>query len=297
MEKKLLFIYNPVSGKAQVKAFLADIIDIYSANNYSVTLHPTKCKFDGYEYIKAHAEEYDILSVCGGDGMLNEAVSALMSIEKEKRPPLAYLPAGSTNDFAGTVGLPTDIRRAAKMVVDGNPFFCDAGMFNDKYFAYVAAFGAFTSVSYNTAQEFKNIFGHLAYVLEGIRKLPSIKPIHLKVSFDDIVIEDDFLLGMVTNSIQVAGIKHGLGTAISLNDGLFEVFLVKRPHTAAGWQNIITAFVAQDLEKTDDIISFKASKLKFESDEPIPWTVDGEFGGDVTIAEVTNLPRAFSILV
>lgn len=297
MEKKLLFIYNPVSGKAQVRTFLADIIDIYSAKDYSVTIHPTKCQFDGYEYIKEHAAQYDIISVCGGDGMLNETVSALMTIEKEKRPPLAFLPAGSTNDFAGTVGLPTDIRRAAKMVVDGNPFFCDAGVFNDKYFAYVAAFGAFTSVSYNTAQEFKNVFGHLAYVLEGIRKLPSIKPIHLKVSFDDIVIEDDFLLGMVTNSLQVGGIKHGLGTAISLNDGLFEVFLVKRPKNAVGWQNIITALVTQDLEKTEDIISFKASKLKFESDEPIPWTVDGEFGGDIQTAEITNIPRAFSVMV
>ena len=297
MEKKLLLIYNPVSGKAQIKTYLADIIDIYAASDYSVTVHPTKCANDGYEYIKEHAEEYNIISVCGGDGMLNEAVSALMSIDKEKRPPLAYLPSGSTNDFAGTVGLPADVRRAAKMVVDGNPFFCDAGMINDKYFAYVAAFGAFTSVSYDTAQEFKNIFGHLAYVLEAIRQLPSIKPMPIKISFDDIVIEDDFVLGMVTNSLQVGGIKHSLGTAISLNDGLFEVFLVKRPRSATGWQNIITALVTQDLEKTDDIISFKASKLKFESKETIPWTIDGEFGGDITTAEITNLPRAFSVMV
>ncbi len=297
MEKKLLLIYNPVSGKAQIKTYLADIIDIYAASDYSVTVHPTKYPNDGYEYIKAHAEEYNMISVCGGDGMLNEAVSALMSIGKEKRPPLAYLPSGSTNDFAGTVGLPTDVRRAAKMVVDGNPFFCDAGMINDKFFAYVAAFGAFTSVSYDTAQEFKNVFGHLAYVLEAIRQLPSIKPMPIKISFDDIVIEDDFVLGMVTNSLQVGGIKHSLGTAISLNDGLFEVFLVKRPCTATGWQNIITALVTQDLEKTNDIISFKASKLKFESKEAIPWTIDGEFGGDIDCAEITNLPRAFSVMV
>lgn len=297
MEKKLLLIYNPVSGKAQIKTYLADIIDIYASNDYSVTVHPTKCASDGYEYIKKHSTEYDIISVCGGDGMLNEAVSALMGVDKDKRPPLAYLPSGSTNDFAGTIGLPVDVRRAAKMVVDGNPFFCDAGMINDKYFAYVAAFGAFTSVSYDTAQEFKNVFGHLAYVLEAIRQLPSIKPIPLKISFDDIVIEDDFVLGMVTNSLQVGGIKHSLGTAISLNDGLFEVYLVKRPRTAAGWQNIITALVTQDLEKTEDIITFKASKLKFESSEAIPWTIDGEFGGDMATAEITNLPRAFSVMV
>lgn len=297
MEKKLLLIYNPVSGKAQIKTYLADIIDIYANKDYCVTVHPTKRAFDGYEYIKEHGINYDVISVCGGDGMLNEAVSALMNIDSSRRPILAYLPAGSTNDFAGTVGLPLDIRRAAKMVVDGNPFFCDAGMMNDKYFAYVAAFGAFTSVSYDTAQEFKNVFGHLAYVMEGIRQLPSIKPLHLKISFDDIVIEDDFVLGMVTNSLQVGGIKHGMGTAISLNDGLFEVFLVKRPRTAVGYQNIVTAFLTQDLDKTEDIISFKASKLTFESNEPIPWTLDGEFGGDVTVAEITNLPRAFSVMV
>ena len=297
MEKRLLFIYNPVSGKAQVRTYLADIIDIYASGNYSVTVHPTKCSGDGYEYIKENAKDYDLISVCGGDGMLNEAVNALMTIEKEKRPTLAYLPAGSTNDFAGTVGLPTDIRRAAKMVVDGNPFFCDAGKINDRYFSYIAAFGAFTSVSYDTTQEFKNVFGHLAYVIEGIRTFPSIKPIHYKVSFDDIVIEDDFVLGMVTNSLQVGGIKHSMGTAISLNDGLFEVFLVRIPKTATGWQNIITALVTQDIEKTDDIINFKASKIKFESDEPIPWTIDGEFGGDLTLAEISNLPRAFSVMV
>lgn len=297
MEKKLLLIYNPVSGKAQIRTYLPDIIDIYSESNYCVTVHPTKCALDGYEYIKENGAHYDVVSVCGGDGMLNEAVSALMEIDAQIRPVLAYLPAGSTNDFAGTIGLPLDVRRAAKMAVEGHPFFCDAGTMNDRYFAYVAAFGAFTSVSYDTAQEFKNVFGHLAYVMEGIRQLPSIKPLHLKISFDDIVIEDNFVLGMVTNSLQVGGIKHGMGTAISLNDGLFEVFLVKRPKTAVGYQNIITAFVTQNLDKTEDIISFKASKIKFESEEPIPWTVDGEFGGNVSSAEITNLPRAFSVMV
>lgn len=297
MEKKLLLIYNPVSGKAQIKTYLADIIDIYSNNGYCVTVHPTKCKLDGFNYIKENASHYDVISVCGGDGMLNEAVCALMHIDEKLRPALAYLPSGSTNDFAGTVGLPQDIRHAAKMVVDGTPFFCDAGKMNDSYFAYVAAFGAFTSVAYDTAQEFKNVFGHLAYILEGIRQLPTIKPHRIRAKFDDKVIEDEFMLGMVTNAMQVAGIKHGMGTAISLNDGLFEVFLIKRPQTAVGYQNLITAFVTQDLEKTDAIISFKASKITFESDDPLPWTLDGEFGGEVTVANIENLPRAFSVIV
>lgn len=297
MDKKLLFIYNPVSGKAQTRTFLADIVEIYSDNDYTVTVHPTKCKGDGFEFIREHASEYDLVAVCGGDGMLNEAVSALMHTEASARPALAYLPSGSTNDFAGTVGLPTNVRHAAKMSVDGKPFFCDAGKINDKYFAYVAAFGAFTSVSYDTSQDFKNIFGHLAYIFEGLRTLPTIKPIHMKISFDDNVIEDDFILGMVTNSLQVGGIKFNLGTAISLNDGMFEVLLVKKPQNATSFQTIISAFMTQNIDKAKDIISFKASKIKFETEAPIPWTVDGEFGGDTDCAEISNCTRAFSVII
>ena len=297
MDKKLLFIYNPVSGKGQSRAYLADIVEIYSNNDYSVTVHPTKCKGDGFEFVKNHASEYDLIAVSGGDGMLNETVSALMHIDQVNRPTLAYLPSGSTNDFAGTVGIPANVRHAAKMSVDGKPFFCDTGKINDKYFAYVAAFGAFTSVSYNTSQDFKNIFGHLAYIIEGIRKLPTIKPIHMKVSFDDKVIEDDFILGMVTNSLQVGGIKFNLGTAISLNDGLFEVLLLKKPQNAMGYQNIISAFISQSLDKAEDLITFKASEVTFESDDAISWTVDGEFAGDMVTAKVSNLPRAFSVII
>ncbi len=297
MEKKLLFIYNPVSGKAQAKSHLADIVDIFAGKDYSITVHPTKEKNDGFEYIKAHATEYDIISVCGGDGMLNESVSALMHVEKENRPSLAYLPAGSTNDFAGTVGIPSNVRHAAKMAMEGKPFFCDAGQMNDKYFAYVAAFGAFTAVSYRTSQDFKNIFGHFAYILEGIRNLPSIKPIHMRISFDDKFIEDDFIIGMVTNTLQVGGVKFNTGNAISLNDGLFEVLLVKKPQNALKYQSIISSILSQKTDKCEEVISFKAAKLLFESDVPVPWTVDGEFGGETEKVEITNHSRAFSVII
>jgi len=297
MEKKLLLVYNPVSGKGNIKTHLADIVDIYSEKDYIITLHPTKCANDGYEYIKEYGDQYEIISVCGGDGMLNETVSALMSIPQEKRPKVAYLPAGSTNDFAGTVGLPTDVRRAAKMVMEGTPFFCDVGKMNDKYFAYVTAFGAFTSVSYDTPQDYKNLFGHMAYIFEGIRQFASIKEYHIKISFDGKVIEDNFIFGMVTNSLQVGGIKNNFSTAISLNDGLFEVLLVKKPKSASGYQGLVSAFISQSLDKTDDIISFKASKIKFESDVEIPWTVDGEFGGNTTCADITLFPKGFAVLI
>jgi len=296
MEKDLLLIYNPVSGKATVKAYLADIITLFTNANYKVTVHPTKCKYDAVSYIKENGSNYDVLSVCGGDGMLNEAVSALMNIPADKRPPLAYLPAGSTNDFAGTVGLPLDLRNSSKMVVNGSPFFCDAGQFNDSYFAYVAAFGAFTSVSYDTLQEFKNVFGHLAYILEAIRQLPTIKSYKVKISYENTVIEDDFLFGMVTNSLQVGGIKHLSGTTVSLNDGLFEVLLIKKPKNATELQNIITGVISQSLN-IEGIIKFKAANITFESEVPISWALDGEYGGDVTKASITNLSRAFSVII
>jgi len=297
MEKKMLFVYNPVSGKGAVRMHLADIIDIYTTGGYTVTLHPTSGKKDGYSFIKEHSKDYDVISVCGGDGMLNEAVNALMCLDEKERPQLAYLPSGSTNDFAGTVGIPLDLRRAAKMVVEGSPFFCDAGKFNDKNFAYVAAFGAFTSVSYDTAQEFKNVFGHLAYIMEGIRQLPTIRPQQVKVSFDTEVIEDQFLFGMVTNSLQVGGIKNTIGSAVSLNDGLFEVLLVKKPQTASEFQSIITSFLSQSAASTESVIRFKTTKIKFESEEPIAWTLDGEFGGEYKEAEIENLHRGFSVII
>ena len=205
MEKKLLFVYNPHSGKAHIKTYLAEIIEIYTKHGYCVTVHPTSRPNDGFVYMKENAKFYDLVSVCGGDGMLNEAVNALMTLPEDKRVSLAYLPSGSTNDFAGSVGLPTDLRQSAQMAVEGKPFFCDAGKFNDRYFAYVAAFGAFTSVAYDTSQEFKNVFGHMAYIMEGIRSLPNIHSYPVKIMTDGKVIEDEFLFGnFARRNIRVA---------------------------------------------------------------------------------------------
>lgn len=296
MERKMLLIYNPVSGKAHIKTYLNDIITILTSGNFCVTVHPTRCARDGYDYIKSNYGSYDVICVCGGDGMLNEAVSALMTIDKQNRPLFSYLPAGSTNDFAGTIGLPLDLREAAKALVDGAPFVCDAGAFNEKYFAYVAAFGAFTSVAYDTSQEFKNIFGHMAYIMEGIMSLPTIKPHHMKIKFDGGEIEDDFLFGMITNSLQVGGMKHSIAKAISLNDGLFEVVLIKKPQKPTDIQNMITSVLKQDFD-CNGIVNIKASKITFESDEAVSWTLDGEFGGEIKKAEITNIPRGFSVIV
>lgn len=295
-EKKMLFVYNPYSGKGQIGTYLSDVLNVYTSGGYCVTVHPTQRSKDGHDYILEHLSEYDVISVCGGDGMLNEAVGALLEKPIEQRKPLAYIPAGSTNDFASTVGIPSDLKQAAEMVISGKPFICDGGRFNDASFAYVAAFGAFTSVAYDTAQEFKNIFGHLAYVLEAIKQLPSIKSHRMKITYDGKTIEDEFLFGMITNSMQVAGIKHHMRTAVSLNDGLFEVLLIKKTFNPVEIQATLTSLLSQDLS-SGGFISFKASKITVESEVPVSWTLDGEFGGDCTYAEVENLPRAFAVII
>lgn len=296
MEKKLLFVYNPISGKSQIKNHLFGIINKFTEAGYLVSVHPTQARKDGYNYIKEHLCEYDMLSVCGGDGMLNEAVSAVMSVEKAKRPSVLLIPGGSTNDFANTLGVPTDIPKVAEKINNSKPFFCDLGRFNDSDFVYVAAFGVFTAVSYDTPQDLKNKFGHLAYLISGIKELTTIKPFRVKISYDDKVIEDDFIFGMVTNSLQVGGFKRSKNPEFSLNDGMFEVVLVKNPKNAIGYQQILSDILTQNFN-TKHFITFKTSDIAFESEENIPWTLDGEYGGETNKAKINIIEKAFSVML
>ena len=297
MEKDMLFVYNPVSGRAQIRDSLAEIIETFTKSGYRVTVPPTAKRSDCFEYFSKHAGEFDVVSVCGGDGMLNETVSALMQFPPDKRPPIAYLPAGSTNDFAASVGLAADLKTCVKKITAGEPFLCDAGQFCDKYFSYIAAFGAFTSVAYDTSQELKNTFGHFAYVVEGIRSFAAIKATHMKITYENKTIEDNFIYGMITNTMQVGGILRTNGTnKVSLNDGLFEVLLVKEAKSALDFQAILSAIITQNLS-SNLFVWFKASEIILESDLPIPWTLDGEYGGNVSSAKIANIPRAFSVIV
>ena len=297
MEKSMLLVYNPISGRSQIKEALSDILAIMTKSNYRITVHPTSGKNDCFEYFSENACKYDVISVCGGDGMLSETVNALMLLHPEKRPPVAYFPTGSTNDFAASVNLPTDLRLCAKRITEGVPFPCDAGLFGEKYFAYIAAFGAFTSVSYDTPQDMKNTFGHFAYVVEGIRSLSAIKSNHIRVSYNGDTIEDNFIYGMVTNTLQVGGVlKARKSESICLNDGLFEVLLVKESKRAADLQAILSGVVTQNFSSRQ-FISFTADEVTFESDVPIPWTLDGEYGGAKEKITISNIPHAFSVIV
>lgn len=290
--KKLLFVFNPHSGKGQIRQHLMPIIDIFVKDGYEVTVHPTQAQSDAYEKIAARCDDFDTVVCSGGDGTLNETIKALMT--RERRIPLGYIPSGTMNDFASSLGIPKDMESAAKIIVDGNIEQVDAGAFNDEYFTYIAAFGAFTEVSYETSQQMKNMFGSLAYLMEGMKRFNMIKSYHAAVTHDGETVEDDFIFGMTSNSSSVAGIKGFGGDEIQLDDGVFEVFLIKKPKNLSEFQFIINSLLKHDTS-AKCFISFKASQVEFHSDEELPWTLDGEFGGNCRNVTIKNKRKAIEI--
>ncbi len=294
MKKKLLFIFNPHSGKGQIKNKLMDIVDIMVKRGYEVTAYPTQAREDALYKVQNEAALYDLVVCCGGDGTLDETVSGMML--SEKKVPLGYIPAGSTNDFAASLKIPKNMLKAAEIAVTGEPFACDVGYFNGDSFIYVAAFGLFTAVSYQTNQGLKNILGHAAYILEGAKSLMDIKSYHMRVEYEDKVYEDDFIYGMISNSSSVGGFKNLTGKNVLLDDGVFEVTLIKMPKNPLELNEIIFSLTKRR-DETDLIYSFKTDSIKFYPDEVIPWTLDGEFGGDHREVEIRNRRRALEIMV
>lgn len=294
MDKKMLFVYNPRAGKAQIKNNLLDIIDIFVKAGYEVTAYPTQYAGDAVRAVKDRREGYDIVVCSGGDGTLDEVVNGMMQCEEKL--PIGYVPAGSTNDFANSLGIPHRMKKAAEVVVNGENFICDIGSFNQESFVYIAAFGIFTNVSYETNQDVKNILGHTAYLIEGVKSLSSIKSYHLKVTYDDVCLEEDFLYGMITNSNSVGGFKGITGKNVELNDGLFEVMLIRKPTNPLELNNIVAALVDRNIH-SEFIHCFKTSHITIESDKPIAWTLDGEFGGEHEKAVIENRHQAFEIRI
>ena len=291
--KKLLFVVNGHSGKGQIKNKLLDIIDIMIKEGYHVQVHTTQEREDATKVVREQAKYYDLVVCSGGDGTLDEVTGMMQS---EVRTPLGYIPAGSTNDFANSLEIPKDMIQAAKTAVLGVPFSCDVGEFNGDYFIYVAAFGIFTDVSYATSQELKNALGHVAYILEGAKRLHTIKSYHMRVEYDGNEIEGDFLLGMITNSTSVGGFKNMTGKDVKLDDGMFEVTLIHKPKNIIELNTII-ASLTNLKDETDLIDSFRADSVKFYSEEEIPWTLDGEFGGDHKEVQIKDHCKAVDIMI
>ncbi|MGL6200818.1 MAG: diacylglycerol/lipid kinase family protein [Lachnospiraceae bacterium] len=292
--KKALFIYNLNAGKGLLKPKLPDIIDIIIKADYELEVYPTQNYRDAYRKVRNYEEVYDLIVCSGGDGTIDEVVTGMM--HRKKQTPIGFIPTGTTNDFATSLYIPRDLLKAADTAVNGSPFACDIGVFNDDVFVYIAAFGLFTDVSYQTKQEMKNILGHLAYVLEGSKRIFNIPSYCIKVTYDDVEIEEDFIFGMVTNSRSVGGFRNMIGDRVVFDDGEFEVTLIKMPKNPIEMQEIIGALVLSKLD-SKHMYAFKASKIKFESNDEIAWTLDGEFGGDHDIVTIENKTRALEIMV
>ena len=293
--KRLLFIYNPQAGKGTVKAHLSNIVDTFTKAGYLVTVWPTQGKEDATHVAAQQGWWYDRVVCCGGDGTLSETVSGLLALETP--PVLGYIPAGTTNDFSKNLGLPRGVEKAAATAVGGETRPCDMGRFNGRYFVYVAAFGIFTDVSYGTPQEFKSAFGHLAYVLEGATKLGDLgRAYHLQVEHDEGSLEGDFIYGMVTNTRSVGGFQVFPPKQVSLDDGLFEVVLVRQPRNVADLQDALVSLVRQDANSSRLVEAFHTKQLKVTAAEPLPWTLDGEFGGDPETAVIENLHDAITLV-
>lgn len=298
--KKMLFIINPRSGKEQIRSRLLEILDSFVKAGYGPSVYITQGPKDA-EYQAARAKTKELVVCSGGDGTLNEVVSGLMTITPEKRPELGYIPSGSTNDFASSLGLPKNMRKAAQTAALGKPFLVDVGVFGkNRYFVYVAAFGAFTEVSYSTPQETKNILGHQAYMLEAIKRLTGLKSYRMRLTWEHLreqrELEEEFILGMVTNTTSIGGFKGLVGMDVALDDGEFEVLLVRKPRTPLDIASI-AAYLIQREGENECVFKFRTSKLTVQSEELVDWSLDGEFGGSQTEVVIENKPREIAIRV
>ncbi|MCM1363969.1 MAG: YegS/Rv2252/BmrU family lipid kinase [Faecalibacterium sp.] len=290
-KRKVLLIVNPCAGRTKSRAGTFDIVNKFSNNDYEFSIHTTTCQGDATNIVKKNYEGKDIVVCCGGDGTLNETINGVM--EMPNRVPIGYIPSGSTNDLASTLGIPNDIKKATDLIMAGHTNSYDIGLFNNRYFSYVASFGAFTRASYQTSQKWKNRIGHAAYLLNGIRDWGTLKPVHMKIEHDGGVIEDDFMFGSISNSTSVAGLFKFSVDDVRLNDGYFEVLLVKK----LNFFDVPVAFskIVKQQYDGEQIIFLKTRSVKITSPKAVDWTLDGEYGGSHKTVMLHVLSKAVDI--
>ena len=291
--KKMLFIMNPFAGVKRANRHLTDILLMFTQAGYEVTTHMTLGRGDAAAVAREKGKDVDLVVCCGGDGTLNETITGLLSAGADT--PIGYIPAGSTNDFASSLKLPTNILKAAQEIVEGEPVSYDVGRFGDRYFSYVASFGAFTRSSYATPQNVKNALGHTAYVLSGITELSQIRNEHVKMEIDGQVVEGDFLFGAICNSTSVGGILTLDPKQVDMGDGLFEILLVRAPENLAEIHECIQALQSQKYNCA--MLTFRsAQKVRIFADPEMPWTLDGEKEDGHEMVEVENLHHAIRLM-
>ena len=291
--KKLLFVVNPNAGTKRIQKFLPDIIALFAEYGYENIVYMTAARGDATRIVAERAAEVDLIVCAGGDGTFNETVSGLLSSGIQK--PVGYIPAGSTNDFASSLGLPRQIMDAAKQIMEGKPQMVDMGRFNDRYFSYVASCGAFTRASYSTPQNIKNALGHMAYILAGIKELPNIHKIRLKIETDDQVLEGDYLFAAVSNSTSVGGLLTLDPSLVDMRDGLFEILLIRSPASVTELNECIIALSTQNYS-AGAITLCATSRATIWTEPDIDWTLDGEMAEGGECIRIENLHNAITLI-
>ena len=295
-DKSMLLIINPISGQGTFIDCFFQVVDLFGKNGFEVTVYITGGPRHAYQITLERAQSFDYVVCSGGDGTLNEVVDALMLLKR--RPLLGYIPTGSANDFAFTHAIPLDPVLAAQNIIDGRVMAVDVGSFQNRFFTYVAAFGMFTEVSYGTRQRLKNMLGHAAYIMEGVKKLGNLRHWRCRIELEDEIIEDDFIFGMISNSRSVGKFRLPAALDVRLNDGQFELLLLRRIKTIEELRNVISVLLGS--KKGDRDTSFimrSVSKARIICGEDLAWSVDGEFGGSHLAADIDVRHKVVDIIV
>lgn len=297
MDKKLLFIVNPRAGKTKSQAPLFEAVSIYSAAGYLVSVRQTSRRGEATELAENLGPEFDLIVCHGGDGTLNETINGVMRIPREKRPAVSYLPGGSTNDFAASLNISGDPAAAARSAMRMQPRSLDIGAFGERNFVYVASFGAFTRTTYTVPQDIKNVFGHFAYLLEGVKDLDTLCPYRMKITADGEVFDGEYLFGAISNSTSIAGMMKLSPETVAFDDGIFEMLLVPVPRSPAAMQALIRAFLNHDYQNSNGIIFRQVRRIQAETAENIPWTLDGEYDPGAPVVDISIEENAITMLL
>lgn len=290
--KKVLVLINPNSGKKNSKESVLDALNVFSANNYQMEIYFSQKPMDVTRYIEENGERFDVVAVFGGDGTLNEATNGLMKLKY--KPVISYFPTGTMNDFGTNFGLTNDMKQCANIACAGHIESFDVGKMNSRYFNYVAGFGAFCNVSYETKQELKKQIGNLAYIIKAIHEIPNLHPYHVKMNLDGKVFEKDLMFGLIINGNRVAGFEMVEQADNTFKDGLFDIILVEHTPNPLELYNYPLGVLHPELNMKY-VERYQAKSIIIESQEKLAWTLDGEEGEETLVASIENISQALQI--
>lgn len=290
--KKVLVLINPNSGKKNSKESVLDALNVFSANNYQMEIYLSQKPMDVTRYIEENGERFDVVAVFGGDGTLNEATNGLMKLKH--KPVISYFPTGTMNDFGTNFGLTNDMKQCANIACAGNIESFDVGKMNSRYFNYVAGFGAFCNVSYETKQELKKQIGNLAYIIKALHEIPNLHPYHVKMNLDGKILEKDLMFGLIINGNRVAGFEMVEQADNTFKDGLFDIILVEHTPNPLELYNYPLGVLHPELNMKY-VERYQAKSIIIESQEKLAWTLDGEEGEETLVARVENISQVLQI--